>query len=173
MTKTVSGADILRAARAAELLPNLIVEGTRVEGDRLFLTSDLCAYSIYFRQGHYSVDGYNGVPVFSLMHTSLGRAIQGVIDLLREDRFRDACRISLHDRALELGWSGICGVQVRGDSLVIRHCAEPDYVAIASRNADRPWLWDVVSGDVASDACPTPVQMEWEDLREAARDAAI
>lgn len=176
----VSGERILTALTAADLMPCATVRETHVEADRLWLSSRDEAYGIVARDHRYDVVDHASRPVFGLRDVGLETAFRGAVELLAQTeglRWADLSsledRIGLDGRAVELSHTGICSVRVRGDSLVIRHCAEPDHVAIATRVVGRPWLWEVASGDLGSDACPVPVLCGWEQLRELALDGAI
>lgn len=197
MTNSVSGGStrwgskILFAAIAADLLPHPVVENADFDNDRAFLMSGDYRYSIKRTGGSYTVCDHIEFPVFSLGHVSLGTAIEGAIELLRADRLRDAYRIPASVRARELNSLKIYAARARDeDTLVLsRKCPSgssqilgfarsrsapfAEHVAIASRNAEAPWLWDVLSGDLGSDAFPVPLVMSWEDLKAAAAECAI
>ena len=168
-----TGEQILTALTAADLLPCATVQATHVDTDRLWLSSQDEAYGIVARDHRYDVVDHASRPVFGLRDVGLEAAFRGAVGLLHADLSVLENRIGLSGRAVELSHTGLCSVRVRGDSLVIRHCAEPDHVAIATRVAARPWLWEVASGDLGSDACLAPVLCDWERLRELALDGAI
>ena len=168
-----TGEQILTALTASDLLPCATVQETRVDTDRLWLSSHDEAYGIVARDHRYDVVDYASRPVFGLRDVGLETAFRGAVELLYADLSAVEDSIGLDGRAVELSHTGICSARVQGDSLVIRHCSEPDHVAIATRNAACPWLWEVASGDLGSDACPVPVVCGWERLRELALDGAI
>lgn len=170
MTNSVSGSKIVFAAIAADLLPHPVVENADCDGDKAFLMSGDYAYMIKRTGGSYTVFDRVGFPVFSLLHVGLETAIEGAIELLRADRFRDAYRIPASARARELNALRVYAARARDEDTLVLSAPFAEHVAIASRNTEAPWLWDVVSGDLASDACPVPVLMSWEDLRTAAAE---
>ena len=70
----------------------------------------------------------------------LGTAIEGAIELLRADRFREAYRIPASDRARELNSFRIYAARAQDEDTLVLRAPFAEHVAIASRNAEAPWL---------------------------------
>ncbi len=171
----IQGHHILHALHAAELLPHPIVNSARADADnpRVFLESDWYEHAIVRTGPCYSVTDNRGELVFGLVGVSLEVAFRGAVELLRAARAHAALRITVADRARELSSIGI-GTSARGDDqLLIRDLERPGYVSVATRVADSPWLWEVVSGSASSDRYLSPARMEWPELRMLAADCAL
>ncbi len=138
----------------------------------LVLASGKHDYFLVAHGGSYTVKNSKGQPMFGLNRVTLGTAFAGAVELLHADLTSEALGHSLEDLASELSSLGVSAA-VRQGKLMIRTRPDADHVAFASRDADRPWLWEVLSGDVASDAFPRPLTMPWPLLCTAATEAAI
>lgn len=169
----VSGQQILIACIAADLLPNLTVDAATPGADRLVVSTGEHGYEIVSNGGSYTVLDSTGRAEFGLLRVSLGTAFVGAVELLHADLVRDDSRYTLEHRATDLQRAGTCAAAVRGECLIIRHIERLDSCAIATRDAARPWLWEVASGDLESNACPAPMLMTWPELCVAAQEGEI